>query len=255
MLRLTTGARAVRALDVFAQKARILSLVVVTGALLCTAGRAQAVEQVLDSVDAFGFDTSNAPAVLEMGFREPPDFKRLAIGSAAGLVACQRAADQGLYCIDGNSLRLWPSTDVLVPAAPPATGEVIPDVDLINCRDPALGFDQNPKKPSPCTGMTVDLNGAIWLAGRKANSHSLGKVIESSGSPGQECAEGWTLLNRVAQDPPNTIDTPAGQPQYVPRFCAREYAPGRPVLVDVTAVDGSVADNYIAPGILGLEAR
>src|SRR5512138_1243850 len=72
------------------------------------------VVQVLDSVDAFGRNTSSASsAVLEMGFRDPlprNDFFRLALGPASDLIACQRAADQGLYCLDGPIVRYWPNT-------------------------------------------------------------------------------------------------------------------------------------------------
>jgi hypothetical protein len=235
---------------------RVAPAALLAAALLLSAssGRAE-VSQVLDAVDAAGLDTSGAPAVLKMGFRDPlprTDYERLAIGGASSLVACQRAADQGLYCIDGDVVRYWPSTTVTVPLPPPASGEVIPDLDLVNCRDPALGLDQNPRKPSPCTGITVDLNGAIWLAGRKANSHSLIKVKMRVGP---SCEAGWTALAPLAQDPPNTIDTPAGSQQQVPPYCAREYASGRPALVDLTMIDGDVADHFTGPGALGLEAR
>jgi len=223
--------------------------------LLCAASGRAEVSQVLDAVDTAGLDASAVPAVLKMGFRDPlprTDYERLAIGSASSLVACQRAADQGLYCIDGDIVRYWPNTKITVSLPPPASGEVIPDLDLINCRDPALGLDQNPRKPSPCTGITVDLNGAIWLAGRKANSHSLIKVKKRIGS---SCEVGWTALASLTQDAPNTPDTPAGSLQQVPPYCAREYASGRPALVDLTMIDGDIADHYTGPGALGLEAR
>ena len=231
-------------------------LVAVVLLFSAASGRAE-VAQVLDSVDVYGFDTHPVPRarLLEMvGFRNPPPpaTELLEIGSATKLVACQRAADQGLYCIDGDFVRYWPKTDVLVPP-PPATGGVIPDVDLINCRDPALGGDQNPKKPSPCTGITVDLNGAIWLAIRKANSHSLFKVTERVGA---SCAGGAVALAQPLQDLPNTDDTPADSLQQVPHLCAREWAFGRPELIDLTMVDGEIAGNFApGPGSLGLEAR
>jgi hypothetical protein len=223
---------------------------VVFGALL-SAASSGAVVQVLDSVDAYGRNASDSSsALLEMGFRDPPpraDFSRLAIGATTGLIACQRAADQGLYCLDGPIVRYWPDTGDLVATA---SGNVVPDIDLIDCRR-IPGLDA--RKPNPCTGVTVDLNGSIWLAGRKANTHSLFKVVQKpkDGS----CVNPWVELPAVAQDLPNTVDTPANTGQVAPTYCAREYAFGRPVLVDINPVDGEVAANFAGPGIVGLEER
>lgn len=218
---------------------------------LMSAASSGAVVQVLDSVDAFGRNASDATsALLEMGFRDPPprtDFSRLAIGSATSLIACQRAADQGLYCLDGPVVRYWPDTGDLVPTA---NGNVVPDIDLIDCRR-IPGLDT--RRPNPCTGVTVDLNGSIWLAGRKGNTHSLFKVVRKpeAGS----CSSPWVELPPVPQDLPNTVDTPANFGQAVPTFCAREYAFGRPVLVDINPVDGEVAASFTGPGVIGLEER
>ena len=222
----------------------------VFGALLSAASFG-AVVQVLDSVDAYGRNASDSSsALLEMGFRDPPpraDFSRLAIGATTGLIACQRAADQSLYCLDGPIVRYWPDTGDLVATA---SGGVVPDIDLIDCRR-IPGLDT--RKPNPCTGVTVDLNGSIWLAGRKANTHSLFKVVQKP--QGGSCVSPWVELPAVTQDLPNTVDTPANTAQAVPTFCAREYAFGRPVLVDINPVDGEIAANFTGPGILGLEER
>jgi hypothetical protein len=208
--------------------------------------------QVLDSVDVFGRDSTTATStVLEMAFREPArtkDFARLSIGSTSSLIACQRAADQGLYCLDGPVVRYWPNTEFV---SPPVTG-VVPDIDLIDCRASATVLGLDTKRPNPCTSITVDLTGAIWLAGRKANSHSLFKAVKTATN---SCSAPWVLLPPVVQDAPNTADTPAGEAQSYPRFCAREYASGRPILVDINPVDGEVAANFTGPGILGLEER
>lgn len=218
---------------------------------LVSAASSGAVVQVLDSVDAYGRNTSDSSStLLEMGFRDPPpraDFSRLAIGATTGLISCQRAADQGLYCLDGPIVRYWPDTGDLVATA---SGNVVPDIDLIDCRR-IPGLDT--RKPNPCTGVTVDLNGSIWLAGRKANTHSLFKVVQKpkNGS----CVSPWVELPAVPQDLPNTVDTAANTAQVVPTYCAREYAFGRPVLVDINPVDGEVAANFSGPGILGLEER
>lgn len=223
---------------------------VVFGALL-SAASSGAVVQVLDSVDAYGRNTSDSSsALLEMGFRDPPpraDFSRLAIGATTGLIACQRAADQGLYCLDGPIVRYWPDTGDLVATA---SGNVVPDIDLIDCRR-IPGLDA--RKPNPCTGVSVDLNGSIWLAGRKANTHSLFKVVQKPTDG--NCVNPWVELAALPQDLPNTVDTPANTGQVAPTYCAREYAFGRPVLVDINPVDGEVAANFAGPGNVGLEER
>jgi hypothetical protein len=222
----------------------------VFGALLSAASFG-AVVQVLDSVDAYGRNASDSSsALLEMGFRDPPpraDFSRLAIGATTGLIACQRAADQGLYCLDGPIVRYWPDTGDLVATA---NGSVVPDIDLIDCRR-IPGLDT--RKPNPCTGVTVDLNGSIWLAGRKANTHSLFKVVQKPKD--SSCVSPWVELPAVKQDLPNTVDTPADKDQVAPTYCAREYAFGRPVLVDINPVDGEVAASFTGTGIIGLEER
>src|SRR5512137_213381 len=205
--------------------------------------------QVLDSVDAFGPATLKPPsAVLEMGFRdpvpagtpEPPRFNRLDVRTST-IIACQRGLDQGLYCLDGPVVRYWPNTNDLQTVGNVA---VIPEFDLFSCEDAALGLDK--RKPNPCTSLTVDYNGAIWLAGRKANSHSMIKVVRRTGT---SCPIGWAELATPAQVLPDPAPV-------VPRFCAREITPGRPVLVDINPVDGEVAAKFpYGAGILGLEER
>lgn len=211
--------------------------------------------QVLDSVDAFGRDSSTATAnVREMGFRDPlPRLDSQALNVAGtALLACQRAAGQGLYCLDGSVLRYWPNTRVV------AYGSPVPDLDLFDCRDPALRLDT--KRPNPCTSMTVDLAGNLWLAGRKANSHSVLKVVREStlNASGITCSAAagagpWYRLQTPPQDAPNI---PAGPTQSVPVYCAREIAPGRPVLVDTNMIDGEIAADFLGkPAVLGLEER
>lgn len=206
--------------------------------------------QVLDSVDAFGPATLKPPsAVLEMGFRdpvpsgnpEPPRFGQLDVRTST-IVACQRGLDQALYCLDGPRVRYWPDTNDVQTVG---TSKVIPEFDLFSCEDTALGLDR--RKPNPCTSLTVDYNGAIWLAGRKANSHSMIKVVRRVGS---SCELGWSELATPAQTLPNPAPLP------VPKFCALEIAPGRPVLVDINPVDGEVAAGFpLGVGVLGLEER
>src|SRR3546814_20310562 len=88
--------------------------------------------------------------------------------------------------------------------------------------------------------MTVDLSGAIWLAGKKANSHSLIKVV----ARGAACPDNsWVAL--------------AGN-----RYCAKPLYTGWPLLVDIGPVDGDSGAAFTpcpacAPlsGVLGLAAR
>ncbi len=217
---------------------RFAIMVFAAAALAGTAGAHAQGVQVLDSVD--GYATNS---VLNMGFRDPLpriDFQKLEVG-VGSVVACQRAITQGLYCIDGSILRFWPNTKSVVAG-------VIPDIDVLACTDPVLGFDR--RKPNPCTSVTVDYNGAIWLAGRKANSHSLVKVVEKS-KLGTACGPGgpWRELAALAQDAPHP-------PQAAGAYCAREIAPGRPVLVDINPVDGELGAEFpFGAGIVGLEER
>lgn len=207
----------------------------------CSATFGQAV-QVLDSVDVFGRDaTTSTSTVLEMAFRDPlprtAPYDPLNVAGVA-ILACQRAADQVLYCIDGNLVRSWPDTrQVPFP-------QLLPDRKLFSCSDKVLGFDA--KKPNPCTSIAIDLEGTLWVAGRKANSHSLVKVVEkaklASCATSGSIASSWVQLGQI--DPA------------APAYCAREWAPGRPVLVDINPIDGEIIEGFTGyPSILGLEER
>ena len=202
-----------------------LALVALLGAANAQ-GQAQP-NQVLDQVDAF-----NSKAVLEMAFDRPslPDATALPI-SGSELAACKLTAS-GLYCLekrtgDGKQVvRQW--QEPLSPAF----------VDRFQCDDSVLGLQNG-----TCTGLTVDLSGAIWVAGRKATStapYSLVKVVNKallSGCPGDG---GWTELS---------TDLPAP-------LCALEFATGAGLLSDLDAIDGEVADPsrwLLGPGILALK--
>lgn len=199
--------------------------------------------QVLDSVDAFGKNSPTSSTVLEMAFRDSSrtePFQSVNVGAAA-LLACQRGADQGLYCVDGATVRVWPDTkQVPYPQS-------VPDLKLFSCTDRDLGFDS--RKPNPCTSLTVDLTGALWVAGRKANSHSLVKIVEKSRlasttscSATGSIASGWVELDRIDLN--------------APVYCAREWAPGRPVLLDINPIDGEIVAGFTGwPSVLGLEER
>lgn len=232
----------------------LVRAVVVAGGLLVGSGAHADAVQVLDSVDAYGPRGTGASTVLEMAFRDPlprnSAYDELNV-AAGTLLSCQRSVGQALYCIDGNYVRLFPDTR----AVPPRPGTApLPDIELVNCRDPVLGFDT--RRPNACTSLTVDLNGALWLAGRKGSAHSLVKIVEESSLVGGCAATGsiatlWVRLNPAVaeQDDPDPV-------QPVPTLCAREWAPGRPILVDTNIVDGDLVDGFAGvAGVLGLEER
>ena len=181
--------------------------------------------QTLDQVDAF-----SATKVLEMAFDQPPPpFSELALGSPAGLAACKLAAS-GLYCLASSSgvqvVRQWK-----LPLAGPGGSPV----DRFSCADSGLGLDGG-----SCTGLTVDLSGAIWVAGKKGNNYSLVKLVKPATLP-NGCTNGWAPLTGAQSTP----------------LCAREFATGLGALADLDAVDGEVAysstsPNVIEPGILAL---
>lgn len=175
--------------------------------------------QTLDRVDAYG-----ATRVIEMQFGDPARSSPYVDDgiSGTGFLECKLTSIKGLYCLDGKTLRRWPNPKHA------AQSEVV-----LRCDDPALNLDT--RKPNPCTTMTVDQAGSLWLAGRKGNAHSLLKVIPA-GATG--CATGyWPLQN-------------------FPGLCAREYASGRPIILDADVVDGEVAASFAyGTGVLALEDR
>lgn len=201
-------------------------------AALCTAAPAMAqvsatpTSQTLDRVAVFG-----ATRVVEMAFADPTRTVDVIDDgiSGAGFLACKLTATSGLYCLDGRILKRWPN-----PKLPAQFTSVL------QCDDPVLRLDT--KKPNPCTSMTVDQQGAIWLAGRKANSHSLLKVLPKIAGL---CPTGFTALSRT------------------PALCAREYAAGRPLILDLSSIDGDAAADLnpgcaacaSGTGLLALEDR
>jgi len=206
----------------------LLGVAVFLVANFIAGGSAQAAQtvptqQTLDRVFAF---TGNQ--VVNMAFGNavrPPDFTDLGLTGGA-YTACALTSVSGLYCLDGQALRRWPNP------MNPAMQETV-----LNCLDEALGLD---RRGDGCTGMTVDQAGTIWLAGKKKNGHSVIKVIPR----GTACPDAnWQTLAGGA-------------------LCARELYSGRPVLVDLTAIDGSAANAFRAcptclpqAGVLGLEER
>jgi len=141
--------------------------------------------QTLDQVDAF-----SAFKVLEMAFdrQDPPtlpDFSEPDLGSPAGIAAC-KLASSGLYCLATNGsgsqvVRQW--------ALPLAVTNGTPPVDRFSCADSALGLNGG-----PCTGMTVDVSGAIWVSGKKTGTtnYRLIKLVKPAALP-TGCTAGGSI--------------------------------------------------------------
>src|SRR5688500_1190072 len=121
-------------------------LVICTSAFVGQAS-ASTTQQILDRVMVF---SPNGVINLATGNTiRPPDFTDLEI-SGSSFSTCALTAVNGLYCLDGKSLRNWVNPT-----------SINLGVEVLNCADPALKLDN---KPDACTGMTVDQSGAIWLA-------------------------------------------------------------------------------------------
>jgi len=177
--------------------------------------------QTLDQVDVF-----DRNVVLDMDFydRFPGvEYKNLGI-AGTGLSDCKLFAE-GLYCleVDGSGqqvVRFWKDAQ-----------KPLQYVDLFRCDDSALGLSGS----RPCTGLTVDLSRAVWVAGKKtAANYSLLKVSAARPS----CAAGYIPLATAS---------PAGS------LCAKEFASGLGTLADLNAVDGEVAALFTyLPGVMAI---
>lgn len=155
-----------------------------------------------------------------------------AVASTTGFTACQNTSTRGIYCLDGNVIRRWPNPEKMPPLAP------VDGRELFNCGNSVFGFDRD----NVCTAMTVDLAGNIWIAGKKKSKFSLFKVVAGAcpSTPANTAASTWKPFTTVSG-----------------AFCAREYASGRPLLVDLSVVDGDVAEAfpYSEGGVFGVEER
>lgn len=163
--------------------------------------------------------------VLEMPFDDPmrsADFFVTGI-SGANFRACKRTAIAGLFCLDGS-----------IVVRTPNIANPLNTFGIIDCGDPALDLATN--KGNPCTAMTVDSASNVFLGTKtKGKTHGLVKAMPNPGGGG--CPPGTTPLQG------NT-------------YCAEELATGRPLLVDLTSIDGDTGASFVlGPGILGLEER
>lgn len=196
--------------------------------------------QVLDRVEVF-----NTNEVLRMKFdTTPTGYTMLNTTRKAGQTgyrACQFSPAAGLFCLDGSFVRNWPSPQT----DPPPVGQLPVETvyDLFSCADRALALD---RKPDACTSMTVDLKGDIWLAGRKSNNlHNLIRITKKDS--GSNCVEGNPLTGVGTASIDNATQ--------FSKYCYKVYRTGRPLLLDISPVDGELAAKFNGKGILGVEER
>ena len=209
--------------------------------LSCAGANAQTVDQLFDTTYAYGVGKA-----VEMTFDDASqDYVDRGI-TGSEFNTCKLTALGGLFCLDGKVVRNWPNPARQID---PGDGSApfVASLDVVDCRDAALGLDT---KKETCTGMTVDYDGNVWLAGKnKGKTHSLIKLVKSEASPCPEAEPGITRLT----------DSPL---EYADDWCAYEFATGRPLLVDIAPVDGTASEAFGLPGypaprkaIIGLEER
>jgi hypothetical protein len=200
-------------------------------ALGFSANAQQVVNQTLDTVQVFGsgrvLERVDDPATTGV------DYRYVDTGLAGTtLTAAQLTATQGLFALDGNWVVQWSDTE------DPASRR-----QLFSCAQ-VPGLDD--RLAQACTGLTADLTGnVLWLAGRnKGRTHNLVKVVRSTA--GQLCPTSWQAIGSTA-------------------YFACTWVTGRPLLIDITVVDGSAAETLNpsctaatcakGAGVLGLEER
>ncbi|MCX6599952.1 MAG: hypothetical protein NT025_00090, partial [bacterium] len=205
-------------------------LVAVGGSWMAPA--ATAADQTVDQVEVFSFTK-----LLRLKFDvTPTQLVGLTAAPTSNLRACQSSANSGLICLDGQVVRQWPST-IEHPIAPgpitPAAGTA-----LFSCSDTAFTF----KAGNPCTTMTVDTKGGIWVAGQKpTNLYSLMQVVKKD-------AGGLCPAAAPATPTFTSLNQSTG-------YCFRERAAGRPKITDLSPVEGGLVEQYFTEGegVLGVE--
>jgi len=262
---------------------RSIPAVVVALAALAHSGAVRAeVDQQLDSVDAV-----SSKLVLEMQLEDRGDCGKDASGNPAmsydcttsalpssgvlpsddplfasnggipaeltSFAACQRSADRSLFCLL-NSLTY--QGKIRQPVT--VWSENGDTDDLFDCTDPALRLDG--RRANPCTSITVDLAGNLWLGGRDGSSHSVIKVVaipKGSATSPSTCPAGFPAGDGLPAEPMQKLQSLSADHD----FCFLRYATGRPILVDMSTVDGRDARYFQGPltaagkGVLVLEDR
>jgi len=206
----------------------LLSILVFCGFGATEAWSQERVIQTLDQVKIYGSNALGSDEdVRRLPFNDPyrdvsnPEDQSLPTGITwpGGFVACKQTSADGLICLTKDEMVVnWPD-----PAHPTGSPE------LFSCNDLHDLLDE--RAPNTCTGLTADESPAIWLAGKnKGKTHSLVKVearaCGSESGPSQEIRVGGRT------------------------FCAVEWDTGRPLLLDVTRVEGRQSGRI--PPIIGI---
>ena len=203
-------------------------------ALLASSVARADVVQTLDSVDIYDgslsrpmrFDDTRAVRKTGLDYETSPV---VAADAPAGFTSCQRAPNGDLICIDSDIVSRWVTTTER--DANNVATKVVTENQLFTCA--ALGLDSRRGNPA-CLSFAVDVNGAIWIGGRKTNT-----------------AYSVLKISPVAQGTANTCPTPivsAGDLSTTSDFCMKLYATGRPLITDMFAIDGEVAKGFKGPG-------
>lgn len=199
----------------------LLAFALISGLAMSGTASAQSAEaiQVLDTVAIFG-PGNVVKADFDTGGTDPG----VSVAAGETVRACQLTAGSGLFCLVSGSGGIdvvnWSN------AASNSSRK-----KLFACSDIA---DLDSKSADVCTGVTVSLDGAIWVAGKnKGRTHNLVKVVKASSKP----AGAWTQVG--------TTD-----------YYWKNWATGRPLLVDITSIDGEEAAKFaLGAGVLGLQER
>ncbi|HET7202672.1 MAG TPA: hypothetical protein VFI92_04835 [Steroidobacteraceae bacterium] len=158
--------------------------------------------------------------------------------SGTTFTTCVNTSTLGMFCLDRNAIRHWPNPEKTPPL------DAVDGQELFNCGNPVFAFDRD----NICTALTLDLKGDFWIAGKKKSKFSLFKVV-TGGCP---------------SDPPNAVSRWTSFSTAAGTFCAREYASGRPLLIDLNVIDGDVAEVFphsqwvgdeLKGGVIGVEER
>ena len=208
----------------------VVLLVAIGGSWATPAAYAQTtgteVDQTVDQVEVFSISK-----LLRLRYDpSPTKFVGLTATPTSNLRACQSSNVNGLFCLDGQVVRNWPTTvEHLLGSSITADNGIA----LFSCLDGAFGFAAG----NPCTAMTVDVKGNVWVAGQKPDlTFSLMKVAR-----------------RVAGDCPADATTPLVSAS---DYCFDERVSGRARITDLSPVEGELVEDYFTTegeGVLGVE--
>lgn len=221
---------------------RVMCSVALATLWLATTAGAADLAQTLDSVDV------HAPgAALKMRFDDSRRDRFVSGSEAFGvgvqpvagrsLLSCARAPNRDLVCLEGTVVRSWPDAEESRPDSPPRDAPR----ELFSCMDPNLGLVT---RGSPCTALTIDPSGAIWLAGRnRKSSFSVVKVVPVPNNAATTCPAPYGQFRKLKSSLDNSPTD-----KTISDYCVAEFATGRPVLEDISYVGGDSGAAFRGPG-------